>query len=53
MITAENRDSFLEAHFEADKKCDGLHGVVAAIDIITHEKVVGIGRTTTDLKEFH
>ena len=53
MITAENRDAFLKAYFEANEKCDGLNGVISAIDIITHEKVVSIGRASTDLEEFH
>ena len=37
MVTAENRDAFLKAYFEADEKCDGLHRVVSTIDVITHE----------------
>ena len=42
MVTAENRDAFLKAYFEADEKCDGLHRVVSTIDVITHEEVISI-----------
>ena len=42
MVTAENRDAFLKAYFEADEKCDGLHRVVSTIDVVTHEEVICI-----------
>ena len=53
MVTAENRDAFLKAYFEADEKCDGLHRVVSTIDVITHEEVISIRRAATDLEKLH
>ena len=53
MVTAENRDAFLKAYFEADEKCDGLHRVVSTIDVITHEEVISIRWAATDLEKLH
>ena len=53
MITAENRDAFLKAYFEADEKCDGLHRVVSTIDVVTHEEVICIRWAATDLEKLH
>jgi len=51
VVAAENRDSVREANLERDKEGHSLDTVVATIDIVTHEQVVGVGRLSTDLKE--
>ena len=53
MVPAQDRNPILEAHFEADEEGDGLYGVVAAIDVISHEEVVCVWRFATNSEEFH
>ena len=53
MVSAENRDAFLEAYFKADEKCDGLYRVVSTVDVITHEKVICIRGAATDFEKLH
>ena len=51
VVASENSDSVLEADFEGDKQGNSLDTVVAAIDVIAHEKVVGVGWLATDLEK--
>ena len=52
MVSSENGDSILKADLECDKESDGLNTVVATIDIVTHEEVVGVGGLSSNLKQF-
>ena len=52
MVAAQDGDSVREAHLQRDEKRHRLDRVIAAIDVVTHEEVVGVGRLATDLKEF-
>ena len=52
MVTSKDGDSVREAHFKGDKESDSLNGVVAAIDVVTHEKIVSVGRLTSNLEQF-
>ena len=51
MVTSENSDSVLKAHLKCDEECDGLDRIVATIDVVTHEEVVGVGRLSTNLEQ--
>ena len=51
MVATKNGDSVSEAHFESNKQSDSLYTVVAAIDVITHEKVVCVRRLTSDFEK--
>lgn len=51
VVTSENSDSVLEAHLKGDEEGDGLDRVVAAIDVVTHEEVVGVGGLATNLEQ--
>ena len=51
VVTSENSDSVLEADLECDEESDGLDRVVATIDVVTHEQVVGVGRLSTNLEQ--
>ena len=53
VVTSQNGDSVLEAHLQAHQQRHCLHAVVATIDIVAHEQVVCIRRTSTNLKQFH
>ena len=37
VVTSQNGNSVGEAHFEGDEKGDSLDGVVATVDVISHE----------------
>ena len=52
VVTSEDSESVLEADLESDEESDSLDGVVATINIIAHEQVVGVGRVATNLEEF-
>ena len=51
MVTTKNGNAILIADFEGDQEGDGLNGVVATIDVVTHEQVVGIRRLSTNLEQ--
>ena len=50
MVSSKDSKSILKADLESDEESDSLDGVVATIDVVTHEEVVGVGRLTTNLK---
>jgi len=52
MVTSEDGESILIAHLQGDKQGHGLHGVVSAINIISHEEVVGVRGLSANLEEF-
>lgn len=42
VVAAQNRDAVGVAHLERHQQRHGLHRVVAAVDVVAHEQVVGI-----------
>ena len=53
VVASQDRDSVLEAHFQADQQRHSLYAIVASIDVIAHEQVVRIRWASTDLKQLH
>ena len=51
VVASQNRNSILEAYFQCNQQSDCLDTVVATIDVVTHEQVVGIGRLTANLEK--
>ena len=51
MITSENSDTILEAHFQSHKKRHCLDRVVASVDVVTHEQVVGVRGLSSNLEK--
>ena len=51
VVAAQDGDPVRVAHFERDEQRDRLDRVVAAVDVVTHEQVVRVGRLATDLEE--
>ncbi len=51
MVASQDGNSVLEARLQGDEESHGLNGVVATVDIISHEKVVGIWRLSANFKE--
>ena len=41
------------AHLESDEKADDLEAVESSVNIIAHEKIVGVRTLASDLKELH
>ena len=51
VVAAEDGDAVAVAQLERDEEGDGLDGVVAAVDVVAHEEVVGVGRVAADAEE--
>jgi hypothetical protein len=53
VIAAEHEYAIGVADLETDQERDGFDTVIASIDVIAHEQVIGIRSRSTDAKEFH
>lgn len=53
VVSTEDGNAILIADLESDQKGHGLDRVVAAIDVVTHEEVVGVGRVAADTEKLH
>lgn len=51
VVSSKDRDTIAVAHFERNEKSDGFDTVVAAIDVVSHEEVVGVGAVSSDAEE--
>jgi len=52
VVAAEDGDAVPIAKFEGDEEGDGFDGVVATVDVVAHEEVVGVGGVATDAEQF-
>ncbi len=53
MVPTENSDTVFIADLQANQQCHSFDGVVASIDVVAHEEVVGVGRDASNLEELH
>lgn len=51
VISTEDGDALAVSEFHGDQEGDGLDRVVATIDVVSHEEVVGIWRVASDAEE--
>ena len=51
MVSTQDRDSVLVAYFQCDEQSDCLDTVVAAIDVVAHEEVVGVRGLSANLEK--
>jgi hypothetical protein len=51
VVSPEDGDAVAVAQLHCNKECDGLDRVVSSVDIIAHEKIVGVRGVSTDTKE--
>lgn len=51
VVATEDGDAVAVSDLEGNEQCYGFDRVVATVDIVTHEEVVGIGRVTADAEE--
>jgi len=51
VVTSQDGNSVGESHLKGDKEGDSLDGVVSAIDVVTHEQVVGVGGLASNLEK--
>lgn len=51
MVSSQNRESLRISNFQCNKQGDGLDRVISAIDVVTHEEVVGLRRLAANLEE--
>lgn len=52
VIAAEDGDAVSKADFEGDEERDRFERVVAAVDVVSHEEVVGFGAGAADAEQF-
>ena len=52
VVSSKDGDSMSKADLECYKECHSLDRVVSSIDVVTHEQVVGIWWTSSDLEKF-
>jgi len=52
VIATENSETILITHFQSDKQGDGLHWVVATVNVISHEEVVGVWGLAANFEQF-
>ena len=51
VVATQDRDSVLVAYFQCDEQSDCLDTVVAAIDVVAHEEVVGVRGLSANLEQ--
>ena len=51
MVAPQNSDSFLVADFEAKQQAHCLKGIVAPVDIVSQEQVVGVRHMASNLEQ--
>ena len=52
MVSTQNSDSVSVAHFEGHEQGHRLNRIVASVDVVSHEEVVGLRRLSTNSKQF-
>ncbi len=50
MVSPEYGDPLPESDLEGDEERDRLHDVVASVDVVTHEQVVGVRALAADAR---
>jgi len=53
VVSAEDGNAILIADLKGDQEGHGLDRVVTAIDVVTHEEIVRVGRVAADAEELH
>ena len=53
MISSQNSDSFLIADFKCDEQSYCFDRIIASVHIVAHEKIISIGRSSSNLKQLH
>lgn len=51
MVSSQDSDSILVPDFECKHEADGLYRVIASIDIVSEEQVVGVGNGPSDFEQ--
>jgi hypothetical protein len=52
VVSSKNGNSITITEFQSDEKGDGLDRVVSSVDVVSHEKVVGIRRVSSNAEQF-
>lgn len=52
VVTAEDCYSIAVPQLESDEEGDSFDGVIASVNVISHEEVVCVGRVAADAEEF-
>ena len=53
MITSQNRNAVLKAHLQANQEGHCLDRIITSVNIVAHEQVICVWRSTSNLEQFH
>ena len=53
MVASDESDTFWVSHLKGKEQKEGLYGVVATINEVAHEEVVGVGALASHLEQLH
>jgi len=53
MVASQDGDSLFVSDFQGEQVAEGFDGVVPSIDVISQEKVVGIGNRASDFEKLN
>lgn len=51
VISSKNGNATGVANLECHEKCDSFQGIIATIDVVSHEKVIGFRARSPDSKQ--
>ena len=52
VVASKDGESVFEADFQRNEESYSLDRVVATVDVVTHEQVVGVGRLASNFEKF-
>lgn len=53
MSVARVEPEIIISYLKSDEQCDSLYAVVAAVDVVAHEQIVGVRRAPADAEQLH
>lgn len=52
VVATQNRDAVRIAHLQCNEKSDRLDTVMTAVDVISHEQIIGVRKTAAQAEKF-
>jgi hypothetical protein len=51
VVATKNRDALFVSNFQRHQQCDSLDRIIAAIDVVAHEQVIGVCKVKSKLQQ--